>query len=242
MTLLKNIVAFLCSLKTSLWLLGLLLVMFFAGAIIMPGRQEFQALHSMPLFSWIQKHNLEITWWLWASVVISALLAVNTLFCSIQSIIKKRKVTQWLLLISPQIIHIGFLFILLAHVLSGISSSQRLAVAKEGSLLKISGENTVLKVNDINIHLDYYGYVSDWNVSVEYLSDGKSLQKDIIRPNDPSVLMGFNINVKDLRPFPQEMILLQLNREPGALWALIGGILFMVGIITLIILKIKIER
>jgi hypothetical protein len=67
-------------------------------------------------------------------------------------------------------------------------------------------------------------------------------KEDIIRPNNPSAQKGFNINVKDLRPYPDEAVLLQINREPGALWALIGGILFMVGIIILIVLKIKIER
>jgi hypothetical protein len=54
--------------------------------------------------------------------------------------------------------------------------------------------------------------------------------------------MGFNINVKDLRAHPREAILLQINREPGALWALTGGALFMVGIVTLILLRIKMEK
>jgi len=242
MTLLKGLLNIVFSLRTTLWLLGFSLIMLFAGAFIMPVHQEFESLHSTPLFEWIQTQPLKITWWLWILIGILAALTVNTLFCSIESIIKKRKVTQWLLLISPQIIHIGFLFILLAHLLSAIGASQEMAVAQEGSLVRISGDNTVLRVQDINMSFDYYGYLTDWDVSVEYLSDGKVFQRDIIRPNDPSVQMGFNINVKDLRPFPVEAVLLQINREPGALWALIGGILFMAGIVTLILLRIRMER
>ncbi len=241
MTLLKQISDFFFSLKTTLWLLGISLVFMFAGAFIMPGKKEFQALHSIPLLEWIQQQPLKLTWWLWCLIGLLAVLTVNTLFCSIESIIKKGKVTQWLLLISPQIIHIGFLFILLAHLLSAIGASQKTAVAVEGTHLNISN-SIVLKVTNINIYLDYSGYVEDWAVNVEYLSGGKMFQEDIIRPNDPSAREGFNINVKDLRTYPDEAVLLQINREPGALWALVGGILFMVGIIILILLKIKIEK
>lgn len=207
----------------------------------MPGTQEFQEIHSIPLFDWLQTEPLKITWWLWGLTGILAILALNTIFCSIESIVRKRKVTQWLLLISPQIIHIGFLFMIFAHLLSAIGASQELAVVREGSLVKISA-NTLLKIEDININIDYYGYITGWAISVEYLSDGKTFKKDIIKPNNPSVHMGFNINVKDLRAYPVEAVLLQINKEPGALWALIGGVLFMAGIVTLIILKIKVER
>ena len=172
---------------------------------------------------------------------ILAVLAVNTLFCSIESIVRKRKITQWLLLISPQIIHAGFLFMLIAHLMSAAGASQKLAAAAEGTQVGISN-NTAIKITDINIRLDYYGYITDWEVAMEYLSDGNVLLKDKIRPNNPSVQMGFNINVKDLRAHPREAILLQINREPGALWALTGGVLFMVGIVTLILLRIKMEK
>ena len=241
MKIIKRLTGFFFSLSTTLWFLGLLLLLLFAGAFIMPGTQEFQELHSIPLFDWLQKQPLKITWWLWGLTGILAVLALNTIFCSIESIVRKRKVTQWLLLISPQIIHIGFLFMIFAHLLSAIGASQELVVVREGSLVKISDDNTVLKIEDINIKIDYYGYITGWAVSVEYLSDGKTFLKDIIKPNNPSVQMGFNINVKDIRAYP-EAVLLQINREPGALWALTGGILFMACIVTLIILKIKLER
>ncbi len=242
MTLLKHITGFLFSIRTTIWLLVFLIAMLLAGALVMPAKQEFESIHSIPLFEWLKKQPLNLTWWLWCLIGILPVLAINTLFCSIESIIKKRKVTQWLLLISPQVIHIGFLFILLAHLLSAIGGSKELAVAREGSFLKISGNNKILQVRDIDISTDSSGYITDWEVNIEYLSDGKTFRKDKIRPNKPSIQMGLNINVKDLQSFPYEAVLLQISKEPGAVWALIGGVLFMAGIVTLIVLKVKTER
>ena len=241
MKILKFILNFFLSLRTALWSLGFLLLFLFAGALIMPGRPEFKLLHSIPFFEWIQKQHVGITWWLWGVICVLSILAINTLFCSIESIIKKRNVTQWLLLISPQIIHIGFLFMLLAHLLSGAGSSQGLARAIEGSMLTFS-DNTVMKVREIRIDMDKQGHMTDWRVDVEYLSGGKPFKQDTIRPNNPSLLTGFNVNVKDLSPYPQKTILIQVNKEPGALWALIGGILFMIGTITLLMLRIRMEK
>lgn len=240
-SLLNYILNFFLSLKTALWSLGLLLALFFAGALIMPGRQEFELLHSVPFFTWIQQQPGGITWWLWGSISVLLVLALNTLFCSFESIIKKRRVTHWLLLVSPQVIHIGFLFMLLAHLLSGAGSSQGFANAVEGSTLTFS-DNTVMKVNNIRIDMDDRGYMADWSVDVEYLSDGKTFRRDTIRPNNPSILAGFNINVKDLRHSPRRTVLLQVNREPGALWALIGGVLFMIGNVTLLMLRVRMEK
>ena len=47
---------------------------------------------------------------------------------------------------------------------------------------------------------------------------------------------------KDIRVFPSKAVLLQVSSEPGAVWALLGGIIFMTGIIILIILKVNRER
>jgi len=238
---LKRLADILFSLRTTMWLLGVLIIMFFAGAFIMPAHKEFEAIHSMPMFEWLKIQPVSVTWWLWGAIVLLAFLAVNTLFCSVESIIKKRKVTQWLLLISPQIIHIGFLFMLLAHLLSAAGSYQNFTVAMEGNMFRIS-DDTVLKIKDINIQLDHDGYINDWNVGIEYLRKGKESSAETIEPNHPSLLTGLNINVKDLQAYPYKAVLLQISSEPGAVWALAGSILFMVGIMTLIALKIRMEK
>jgi cytochrome c biogenesis protein ResB len=238
----RQITKFFLSIRTTIWLLWFLMAVLFAGAFIMPAKEEFQAIHSMPLFDWLKEQPISMTWWLWCSIIILAILTINTVFCSIESIIKKRKATQWLLLISPQIIHIGFLFMLLAHLLSSIGGFKGVAVAREGAFLKMPDDDITLNVKAINIDVDQYGYINDWEVNVEYISGQNKILKDRIKPNAPSLKEGFNINVKDLQAFPEKAVLLQVSREPGALWALIGGILFMAGIIILIVLKVKMEK
>lgn len=226
------------SLKTTLWLLSIQIALLFAGAILMPTKHEFQTIHSMPLFEWLKTQPIDITWWLWGSILTLFLVTLNTIFCSIESIIKKRRAQQWLLLISPQIIHLGFLFILLAHLLSSTGGFIGMAVAREGTYIKIPDQEITLHVSSINIDVNNEGYVKDWQVYLIYIRE-KNVEKDIIRPNNPSLKYGFNINVKDLQYFPQKAVLLQVSREPGALWALAGGILFTFGTVTLILLKIK---
>ncbi len=227
--------------RTAIWFTALLIAALLAGAFIMPVREEFQSIHSTSFFQWLIEQPLTVTWWLWASIAILSIIVINTIFCSIESIIKKRKVTQWLLFISPQIIHIGFLFILLAHLLSALGGSQYLAAAGEGTFLKISENNSVL-IKDINIQLTPSGYINDWEVKIEYYLNNHMVKEDRIAPNSPSLQMGMNINLKDLRAFPDKAVLLNISREPGALWALIGGILFMAGIVMLIALKIKTDK
>jgi hypothetical protein len=236
----KYITGFFASLKLTIWLLVLLIIFFLAGAFVMPARTEFQSIHSKPLFEWLWEQPLGVTWWLWISIVIVSVIVLNTLFCSIQSVISKQSSTQWLLLISPQVVHIGFLFIIFAHLLSAFGGQKEMMVAQEGSVLKISEEHA-LKIKDVRVRISS-GHINYWEVAVEYYSDGRMLAEDLIRPNDPSVRLGLNIIVKDIRVYPSEAVLLQVNSEPGAVWALLGGIIFMTGITILLVLKVNRER
>lgn len=234
---LKKILDFFLSLKTSIWILWVFIVFLFAGAFIMPAKKEFQTINSVPLFQWMVEQPLSVTWWLWGSIGLLILLTLNTLFCSIESLIKKRKATQWLFLISPQIIHIGFLFILLAHLLSSLASFKTYVAADEGALLKMPN-GALIAVKNINISIDRMGYITDWAVDVEYHKDSILMSGKIIA-NKPFLKDGFGVNVKDLQAYPFKAVLLEISRELGAVWALIGGILFMVGTIVLIYLRMK---
>lgn len=234
----EYLIKFFVSLKTTVWLLCGLIALLLAGAFIMPGSPEFQTIHSMPMIEWLQEQAPGLTWWLWGTIGLLVLLTLNTLFCSIESIIKKRNLTQWLLIISPQIIHAGFLFILLGHLFSSTGGYKEFSAATEGSRIDLKN-NTAVGIKAINISMDSFGYINDWVVDVEYLPDKKT---DRLMPNKPSIRDGVGIYVKDLRVFPEKAVLIEISREPGAIWALAGGILFMAGTIMLVILRMKRER
>jgi hypothetical protein len=145
-----------------------------------------------------------------------------------------------LLLISPQIVHLSFLFMLLAHLLSSLGGFKTFEVASEGKRFSMP-DNSEMEIGQIRIATDPYGYLTDWRVDVSYLSEGKSTGGDVLMPNKPAFRKGVGVYVRDLRAVPLKMVLLEISREPGAFWALIGGVLFVTGTVILLVLKIRRE-
>lgn len=231
---------FFLSLRTAIWLLlGLLLLLLF-GSFIMPLREEFQSINRLPLFTWLRQSPFKATWWLSSSILLLCLLTANTVLCSIESIIKKKQMKEWLLIISPQIIHIGFLFMLLAHLISSLGSMRLNAVAYEGSSLRLPN-GIILEVKGIMADKNKEGYIVSYQADIEYLEGQRRLKEDSLGPNMPSFYRGFGIYLKDINLYPVRAVLLEISKEPGALWAFVGGILFAMGTITLIIVKIRKE-
>lgn len=239
--LLISAVNFLVSVRTSLWLVSILTLLLLAGAVIMPLREEFQSVHTVPLLLWIVGQPLSATWWLWVAIGLLGLLALNTIACSVESILRKRTVTNWLLLTAPQVIHAGFLLILFAHLMSSIGGFKGVAAVGEGAILDLPG-GTSIEVRAIRLSIDTGGYLTDWTVDVAYMVSGSVVHEDRLRPNEPSFREGYGIYVKDLRAYPTRAVLLEVAREPGAVWALAGGILFTAGTALLLGLKMRRER
>lgn len=237
-TMFKTMLNLFFSLTTAVWLLLALICFLFFGAFLMPEAEEFKSINSLPLFQWLKDSPFSATWWLFGSIVLLCLLTANTLLCSFESVIKKRAGKQWLLLISPQIIHIGFLFILLAHLLSSAGSFRGRVVAYEGSVIRLPND-LLLSVKSLSVDIGPKGYPRGWRADIEYLAGGVKLKEDYLGPNRPSFYKGFGIYLKDIKAYPIKASLLEISREPGAVWAFIGGILFMTGTVALVALKIK---
>ena len=237
---LEKILSFFISIRTASWLLIALICLLLFGSVAMPAHEEFLALHTVALFAWMQEMPVDITWWLWASLGVLSLLAANTIVCSIESVVRKRDARQWLLIISPQIMHIGFLFILLAHLLSSFGSVKGITYAYKDTTLQLSN-NLVVRFNQVHAAVDASGYVIDWSADIEYLRDGVSLATDRILPNSPSFRDGIGIYIKTVKAHPFPVAMIEVSREPGAFWALAGGALFMAGMVTLLALKISRE-
>jgi len=236
----RRIIDILGSLRAALWLTGILVTMLAAGAFVMPVSERFRSIHDLPLFRWIPEQPFGVTWWLWGALAVLCLLTVNTLFCSVDSIRKKSGSARWLPLISPQIIHLGFLLMLIAHLASGVGAFKSLVVAGEDTAFQLP-DGTAVRVVAIDLAIDDSGYLRDWVLRIEYFSEGKRLHSDSVRPNSPSFHRSTGIYVKDLQAYPRKLALLEIAREPGAPWALGGSIAFMAGMIALLVLRMRRE-
>ena len=207
----------------------------------MPAHDEFLALHTVALFAWMREMPVSITWWLWASIAILFLLATNTLVCSVESIIRKRGVRQWLLIMSPQVMHMGFLFILLAHLLSSYGSSKSITYAYRDVVLQLPNSLEV-KFNQVDADIDSSGYITNWAADIEYFKEGRSVATDRILPNSPSFMGGIGIYIKTVKVSPFPVAMIEVSKEPGAPWALAGSVMFIAGMVTLLALKIAREE
>lgn len=222
------------SLNTGLILIIMLLLILSAGAILIPFNDTFSYLYVMPLFYWVKEVSLTISWWLVLAIVLIAFLTLNTILCSIESVIKKLGSSKPFIIIGPQIIHAGFLFILLAHLLSSYGAYREIFQVREGSILRLS-DGSIAEIKEIVVIVNPSGYITDTGLRLIHNHNAEY----IIRPNNPFFHRGIGIYIKTAYPYPAKLALIEITREPGAIPAIIGAVLFVIGNIILLVLKTK---
>lgn len=233
---------FFLSLKTTVWTLLALVCIFFVGSYMMPVHREVYAgMNDQLLFDWVMttaSGNLWSTWWFFASVAGLVLLTANTIACSVQAVKGKWSRTDFFLRISPQVVHIGFLFILLAHVL-GAGWGYRLSGAlPEGAGVRLP-EGRDLALRHVRVETDDRGFLSGWSADVSLFDKGQVVATGTLGPNSPLLYRGVGIYLKSFGFEPAPYALLLVNKDPGAVWALVGAVLFTLGSGTLLALKWK---
>ncbi len=233
-----KIYSILKSLRTANILLALLMVLFIYGAIAMPGNLSFETINSLSLFEWIKKTLLKENWWLLGSILIISFLAVNTVLCSIDSLIHKKEGKRWLLIISPQVIHVGFCFMMIAHLVSGYSSFHKNMALHKGFRATLeSGDSLTLEGIDYQVES---GYMTGMRAYIVYKGqDGGQTEIKTISPNNPAFFKGIGIYLKNIYPGRVPTILVEISYEPGAIWALIGSMIFLIGTVTLVLFKMR---
>jgi hypothetical protein len=231
---------FFLSLKTAVWTLFALVCLFFLGSSMMPAHPEvFEPMNADILFRWAKStaiQNQGCTWWFFAVVAALVLLAINTLVCSLQAVKGKWSRADVLLRVSPQVIHIGFLFILLAHLLSAGWGYKLSGVMPEEAYAPLP-EDKAIQLHRIHIQTDSRGQVTDWSAEASLYENNQLVKSGTLGPNAPLFYEGTGIYLKSLNFDRGPAALLVIAKDPGAPWALAGGILFMLGSITLLVLK-----
>lgn len=195
------------------------------------------AINSMPLLAWLREAPLFISWWLWVTVALLVLLALNTLLCSSEKLWSCWGKSGIVSLLAPQLMHAGFLLIVLAHLLSATGSSLQAVEVGEMNLAELP-DGTRFGIASISVKVSPEGMPISF--SSELVPDiSKPDTRVVISPNNPWFVNGFGVYIKQAQAYPFKLALLEIHREPGAAMALAGVLFFTVGNILLVVIRSK---
>jgi hypothetical protein len=186
----------------------------------------------MPLFAWLAESPLSLSWWLWATVGLLALLALNTVLCSVESLRTKAGSSRFLAIIAPQVMHAGFLLIVLAHLSSAWGGARHILPVREGAVVSFPGGAEV-QIAGLRLETGPMGMPTAYSAVVRYPGGDTST----VSPNNPVFYRGFGIYLKQVELYPYRAALIEVHREPGAGLALAGALLFTVGNVVLLAVR-----
>ena len=109
----KKVYSFLTSLDLAIWLLSAVMVLLAVGSFVCDAGS---GINDVALLTWLAEVPIRTSWWLWGTLGLLALLALNTVLCSVESLRAKWLRGSFLVRIAAQMMHLGFLFIVLAHL------------------------------------------------------------------------------------------------------------------------------
>jgi hypothetical protein len=224
----------LSSLTLGLWLMGGVMLLLAIASFTLAG-EPAAAINHLPLLIWLRAYPLAVTWWLWGALGLLGLLGLNTVLCSIDSIISRRGKVGLFPLLTPHLVHLGFLLMLLAHLLSARSAySQQIQVQEGGGFNFPDG--SPLTVTKIDLTMSPMGFPLDYSAQVLHRTTDGTRQA-VIRPNHPYFHGGYGIYLKDAGGDEVRGAILEAHREPGALTALVGSLLFLAGNLVVVFRK-----
>jgi hypothetical protein len=224
----------LISIEFCLGLLALVCSVMAAGSFRLSGEYA-AAINSMPLFEWLRETPVSISWWLWLVLVLLALLALNTLLCSSETLWSRWGRGGWPVLFAPQCMHAGFLLIVIAHLMSATGSSFTAVTVSEMSLAALPNGSR-FGVASISVATSPQGMPLGFS-SVLVPDINRPAERVLISPNHPWFRDGFGVYIKQAEAYPFKRALFEIHREPGASMALAGALLFTAGNIMLVSIR-----
>lgn len=222
------------SIELCLFLLALVCTAMASGSFLLTGEYA-AAINAMPLFVWLREVPAGVSWWLWVCVALLALLVLNTLFCSFDTLKARWGRAGLLPLIAPQLMHAGFLLIVLAHLQSAMGGYVQPLEVYEGALARLP-DGRPFGVAAITVAGSPMGMPTGF--SSELVPDlANQVTRVTISPNHPWFSGGYGVYIKQAEAYPYPRALFEIHREPGAGMALAGALLFTVGNVVLVWLR-----
>lgn len=215
---------FFLSIKTSLWLTGASIAVCIAGSFFIPQNLDvFSEINDMPLFSWLSRNSsfFDKVFWIYLLLGMMAFLCINTLVCSFDAVMKRLTWKRLPEVLSPQILHMGVIFVLLGHLISAVAGYKQDVPMTLNDPANI--KDFAMTVKDIEF-VNKKGESSQrWRISMEINN-----RMYIIEPAQPVFYKGVGFFVRAAEERKMRTII-GLVHDPGALWELIGAVLFVIG-------------
>lgn len=221
---------FFLSLNTTVSVFLVFIALAFIGSLsLVRNLAFFSGVDDVPLFRWLATSgDPGRTWWIYSMIGTLGVLAVNTMFCTVEGVMKRLDGNNLLEKLSPQIMHIGVLLIMLGHLLTATVGFKTDVNIVRGDKKQISGDIAV-SVGDITVRTDANGYYTDWEARVVWFEDGQKKYEGNLRPVHPLYFGHYGLYTNAVTMEPQKSVHVRVCRDPGALWALLGGVIFSLG-------------
>lgn len=226
----KTLLRILLSLKTVFALFLACMAIMVVGSFSLTNNLAFfSGIDETPLFGWLADAGaIGTTWWIYALILLLVFLAASTLVCTGDALISRLSGQQLLLKLSPQVMHIGVLFIMLGHLLTASMGFKVDALIKKGETRTIAN-GAGLTLNDVTVWKDRNGYDTDWEARFTWSRPGGESHEAVIRPARPHYFGAFGFYSKAVTTGKDAAALIRVCRDPGALWGLFGGIMLTFG-------------
>jgi hypothetical protein len=230
----KSIWKFSISIELCLVLMALTCCVMAIGSFLLTGECA-AAINFMPLLLWLREVPVSGSWWLWLTILLLALLVLNTILCSTEAVWARWGRARLLPLLAPQLIHVGFLLIVLAHLQSAYGGYLQQIEVVEGMAAQLPNGKQ-FGISGLAVTMSAMGMPTRF--SCELVTDlYKPFDRYTVSPNHPWFSGGYGVYIKQAEAYPNKRALLEIHREPGATMALAGAIVFTTGNMMLLFLR-----
>ncbi|MBI5102535.1 MAG: hypothetical protein HZB33_11970 [Nitrospirae bacterium] len=226
----KKITAFLLSLNTVFGIFLFFMFLLIFGSLSLAGNLAlFSGVDETPLFKWLSESGtIRVTWWIYLMVLALALLALSTIFCTAEALLRKARRGALLAMIPPQVMHAGVLFIMLGHLLTASTGYRKDVTLEQGETTSITPE-LFATLDSIEITTDKNGYDTDWTAKVRFSGMQEAFSMRLLKPVEPAIINGLGIYLRTVSSGTGQSVLIRVCRDPGAPWALAGGLILSAG-------------
>jgi len=226
----KTLLHMFLSLKTVFALFLACMAILFVGSLSLTSNLAFfSGIDETPLFVWLSNTGkIGTIWWIYTLILLLVFLAVSTLLCTGEALIARFTMQRLFLKLSPQIMHIGVLFIMLGHLLTASMGFKSDVLIKKGETRAVT-DGTGISLKEVTVWKDRNGYDTDWEAIFTWSQIGGEPREAAIRPARPSYFGDFGFYSKAVVISPEAAALIRVCRDPGAKWGLFGGMLLSLG-------------